>query len=753
MRQRVTTLIVMTQCLTGASLASAQPQVDILHTFVDSRDGCGASRLTESMDGRLYGTTSGCGPFSSGTIFQIDRSGGFSVLHHFAGGTADGAEPQAPVIQASDGALYGTTLHGGQHGYGTVFRVAPDGTYAVLHAFNGEDGRWSSSPLVEAGDGSFHGMTWTTVFRMTRAGQVTVLHAFQGGPTDGYGGTGALVPVGGGAFHGVTQWGGQASGTIFRMEPTGTVTVLQHLDNVDGDYSPVPIWEPIPGSDSHAYVTTPADQKGRRGELFRVTSGGAVTLLRLFPPFSSDFPTQPLVQAPDGSLYGVFVYYDATGGRVTLFGRMPANGSVERLARFDQLGLAGGLRWPPFLRGRDGHFYGVAEIGSPTGNVAVAYRLRVFPDAPSRVVGTPLAGRVRVTWAPVAGAVSYTLKRGVAPGTETPFATGLTTPAFLDGLVEPGRRYYYVVTAVNAYGESVASVEIAVTAGSGVTADFTGDGQSDLLVYRPSTHQWFVRDGLGSGGATRAIAWGADGDVPVVGDLDGDGRMELVMFRPPTAHWHVLYSSTGYRVGSGAVFQFGAPGDVPLAADFDGDGRMDLTVYQPATGFWTFCTSASAYRECRGYRWGIPGDVPLVADFDGDGRTDLTVFRPASSTWVIAFSGTAYQTWAASVGGIAGDVPLAGDFDGDGRTDLTTYRPSTGQWSLVYSTKGWRQADTFYWGAAGDRPIVGDFDGDGRSDPTVYRPGTGQWFVLLSSYQFTASASTFWGATGDVPLP
>ena len=59
-------------------------------------------------------------------------------------------------MQASDGALYGTTSQGGSNNLGTVFRLNQDGSgYSVLYHFKtaGSDGRIPLAGLVEASDG------------------------------------------------------------------------------------------------------------------------------------------------------------------------------------------------------------------------------------------------------------------------------------------------------------------------------------------------------------------------------------------------------------------------------------------------------------------------------------------------------------------------------------------------------------------------------------------------------------------------
>ena len=53
-------------------------------------------------------------------------------LYSFGSSSNDGSEPEAGLVQGSDGNLYGTTIQGGAYGYGTVFRINPSGSYTNL---------------------------------------------------------------------------------------------------------------------------------------------------------------------------------------------------------------------------------------------------------------------------------------------------------------------------------------------------------------------------------------------------------------------------------------------------------------------------------------------------------------------------------------------------------------------------------------------------------------------------------------------
>jgi uncharacterized repeat protein (TIGR03803 family) len=50
-----------------------------------------------------------------------------NLVHAFASENGP-AHPSGPLIQATDGNFYGTTFSGGASGFGTVFKMTPDGT-------------------------------------------------------------------------------------------------------------------------------------------------------------------------------------------------------------------------------------------------------------------------------------------------------------------------------------------------------------------------------------------------------------------------------------------------------------------------------------------------------------------------------------------------------------------------------------------------------------------------------------------------
>jgi uncharacterized repeat protein (TIGR03803 family) len=208
-----------------------------LYSFC-SQSGCtdGAeplAGLVQAIDGNLYGTTFTDGPMGGGTVFRITRSGTLTTLYGFCSqsGCTDGENPDASLIQATDGNLYGTTSSGGAGGDGTVFRIAPSGGLTTLHSFGGADGASPEAGLIQATDGNFYGTTyeggaliggsWGTVFKITPSGTLTTLHNF--GWTDGALPYAALVQDTDGNLYGTTLEGGSfcsncsGYGTVFSL--------------------------------------------------------------------------------------------------------------------------------------------------------------------------------------------------------------------------------------------------------------------------------------------------------------------------------------------------------------------------------------------------------------------------------------------------------------------------------------------------------------------------------------------------------
>jgi fibronectin type 3 domain-containing protein len=111
-----------------------------------------------------------------------------------------------------------------------------------------------------------------------------------------------------------------------------------------------------------------------------------------------------------------------------------------------------------------------------------------IPSVPTGLAAAAGDGEVDLSWSASAGATSYNVKRSTSDGGPyTTIAPGVTATAFTDTNVTNGTTYYYVVSAVNANGESANSAQVSAKPGAaaapdaptGLTAS-AGDGEVDL---------------------------------------------------------------------------------------------------------------------------------------------------------------------------------------------------------------------------------------------------------------------------------
>ena len=349
--------------LAGPVPCRAAP-LTVLHTFgpgglndlspADHKNADGArpdAPLMQGLDGALYGTTPSGGPNGTGVVFKVNPDGtGFALLHSFGpldalfvnAANRDGAWPGGALVRAAGGALYGTATQGGPHGSGTVFTLKPDGTgFKVLHAFG------AKGELYANGDGaSPEGLT--------------------------LGGDGLL--------YGAALLGGRdGKGLLFRLNPDGAGFQALHVFRglISGgntnDGGALPTATPVFGHDGALYGTTNVGGKSGYGVLYRLTADGArFTVLHHFqrkgPGFEANgvFPEGPLTPSPDGFLYGSTRQGGADDSG-TLF-RMSQDGTgFTLLHTFSRSGDDGWLPGAAPLLGRDGRLYGVASGGGANG--------------------------------------------------------------------------------------------------------------------------------------------------------------------------------------------------------------------------------------------------------------------------------------------------------------------------------------------------------------------------------------------------
>ena len=208
----------------------------VLHSFGGGTDGASPyAGVIRDAVGNLYGTTSGGQPDSRyGTVFTIDSSGTETVLYGFTS-TSDGGNPGGILARDGAGNLYGTAGSGGVRDSGLVFKLDTEGIESALYTFSGKNGDpiGPSSGLIRDDQGNFYGTSIAggthrngTVYRVNTKGRETVLYSFAGG-SDGAGPSGELVLDSKGRLYGTTVAGGAANfGTVFMLSGIGKEKVL-----------------------------------------------------------------------------------------------------------------------------------------------------------------------------------------------------------------------------------------------------------------------------------------------------------------------------------------------------------------------------------------------------------------------------------------------------------------------------------------------------------------------------------------------
>jgi len=290
-----------------------------IHDFDQTDGSLPLGSLLLGLDGALYGTTEAggtvAGPAEGGTVYRISSTNALSTIYSFSSGV--GSNPNAGVIEIDGGNFYGTTLYHGGLGSGTAYQLTTGGVLTTLHRFDylggPPNGAFPSAPLMQAADGALYGTTVAggtapdggdgEIFKIVLEGPdigETVVASFDG--TNGANPYAGLIQLPDGAFYGTASAGGaNGKGTVFAVTPGGTLTTLHNFNTADGAN---PYGGLIQATDGNLYGTTLNGGASGYGTIFRITPGGALATLHSFDLTDGANPNGALLQATDGNFYG-----------------------------------------------------------------------------------------------------------------------------------------------------------------------------------------------------------------------------------------------------------------------------------------------------------------------------------------------------------------------------------------------------------------------------------------------------------------
>jgi uncharacterized repeat protein (TIGR03803 family) len=295
--------------------------------------------------------------------------------------------------------------------------------FILLHSFAGANNDGSGPTfmtLIQGSDGNLYGTTqsggahnYGTVFRITPDGTETVLYSFAGGSSDGEYPQAGLIQGSDGNLYGTTYAGGTGNvGTVFRIGLDGTETVLYSFvgsssAGASSSDGALPYGNLIQGSDGNFYGTTILGGTGGYGTVFRVTSGGAETVLHSFTGGSDGLePFAGLIQGTDGSFYGTA---QGGGGGTYTYGtvfKITAAGVLTVVHTFTGGASDGAFPYSNLILGTDGNFYGTTFEGGGSGN-GYGTIFRVTPAGAEAVVYSFAGGSTDGNY-PIGGLIQAT---------------------------------------------------------------------------------------------------------------------------------------------------------------------------------------------------------------------------------------------------------------------------------------------------------------------------------------------------------
>ncbi len=297
----------------------------------------------------------------------------YSVVYAFTGGT-DGGNPRTGITHDADGNIYGTTYFGGDSrcnspvGCGVVFKLDRFQTFSVIHSFSGgREGKYPFGNLALDAAGNLYGTTvkgggsYGTVFSIDPSGTLATIHAFQF--SDGaYPYSGAILDAKGNLYGTTTDGGEVGNGTVFKIDNSGNFSILLSFSGT----ALFPIGPLLADKDGQLLGTSKLSVSGD-GTVFQADASGNLTVLHNFTGSDGGYPASGLVRDSSGNLYGT-TEIGGDFGKGTVF-KLDPTGTLTVLHSFslnDGTLPLGGL----ILSGK-GLLYGTTSQGGASGGGTV----------------------------------------------------------------------------------------------------------------------------------------------------------------------------------------------------------------------------------------------------------------------------------------------------------------------------------------------------------------------------------------------
>ena len=432
--------------------------------------------------------------------------------------------------------------------------------------------------LVQGPDGNFYGTTprgggplrTGTIFRVTPTGVLTILASDQDNPAAG------LIVGNDGLIYGMTSAGGtNGFGTAFRMTTSGTVTNFVLLDGVNGRS---PLAGLVLAGDGNFYGTSQSGGTFGLGSIFRISPGGVVTLLVSFDASTiGAFPDAGLTLGPDGNLYGVTSFFD-NANQGTIF-KMTTSGNLTTLHPFQA--TEGSGRQARLTLGPDRNLYGTTSDGG-TSNLGTIFKITtngVFTTLVSFNGANGAVPTAELTSGP-GGQLFGTTQQGGSANVGTVFkvttngvlTTLATFTSAANGMPQSG---LLLASNGNFYGCSQGTVFKMTPAGALTTLvslyPLDGEGPSGGLILGADGNFYGTTFDGGTNNAGTIFRMTADGALTSLFSFNGTNgfgpRAGLAIGKDGNFYGT---TSRGGQLNSGTVFRFSTNGTLTTLGSFNG---------------------------------------------------------------------------------------------------------------------------------------------------------------------------------------
>ncbi|SLM27708.1 exported hypothetical protein [Desulfamplus magnetovallimortis] len=298
-------------------------------------------------------------------------------------------------------------------------------------------------------------------------------------------------------------------------------------------------------------------------------------------------------------------------------------------------------------------------------------------------------------------------------------------------------------------------------------SDFTGDGITDLLLYKKNGGKgdFYSTNGFGNMQLMKSYSGWKDWDIIVPGDFTGDGFTDLLFFKREGEWYDFSSSSQGEFYASDGFgniqllksYEGWQDWDIIVPGDFTGNGSKDLLFYKKRGGVADFYSvdESGNMQLFKSYDSWDEWDIIVPGHFNGDTITDLLLFKryddldevckggrgdfyatDGSGNLQLLQSYSQWQDW---------DLIIPGNFTSDGFTDLLFFKRE-GSWDdLCYKDN----ADFYATDGSGNMQLLKSYEGWDEWDLIIPGHFTEDEFTDLLLYKRDGGRGAFYSTDGS----